>query len=103
MFDLDPLLTMQVPDGTPLMMAVMGWDDLAYVVVMIILSLISYYLNRKKQQEPTAPKPAGIEDFTVPTAEVGREIPVLFGTRWIKSPNVVWYGNLKIEAKKEKY
>jgi len=99
---LEQLKTLQVPDGVTPLMAVMGWDDLAYVVVMLVLSMISYYISRKNQPEPVAPKPAALEDFSVPTAEIGREIPVLFGTRWIKSPNVVWYGDLMIEAKKEK-
>ena len=36
-----------------------------------------------------------MNEIDVPTAEEGREIPVLFGCRRIKSPNVVWYGDLK--------
>ena len=99
---LDQLKTLQVPDGITPVMAVMGWDDLIYIAVMLVLSMVSYYISRKNQPEPVAPKPAALEDFSVPTAEVGREIPVLFGTRWIKSPNVVWFGDLMIEAKKEK-
>jgi hypothetical protein len=99
---LEQLKTLQVPDGVTPLMAVMGWDDIIYVAVMLILSMVSYYISRKNQPEPVAPKPAALEDFSVPTAEIGREIPVLFGTRWIKSPNVVWYGDLMIEAKKEK-
>lgn len=99
---LEQLKTLQVPDGVTPLMAVMGWDDIIYIAVMLILSMVSYYISRKNQPEPVAPKPAALEDFSVPTAEIGREIPVLFGTRWIKSPNVVWYGDLMIEAKKEK-
>jgi hypothetical protein len=41
-------------------------------------------------------KPATESQFEVPTAEEGRPIPVLFGTRRLSSPNVVWYGDLKI-------
>jgi hypothetical protein len=43
-----------------------------------------------------------LDDITAPTAEEGREIPVLFGTRDIKGPNVVWYGDLKTTAVKKK-
>ncbi len=43
-------------------------------------------------------KPATASEFNVPTAEEGRAIPVLFGTRRLTSPNVVWYGDLKIVA-----
>ena len=33
-------------------------------------------------------------DFTVPTAQEGKNIPVLFGTRRISGPNVCWYGDI---------
>ena len=99
---LETLKTMQIPECMTPVTAIMGWDDLAYVVIMLVLSMVSYYINRRNQQKPVAPKPAALEDFSVPTAEIGREIPVLFGTRWIKSPNVVWYGDLGIIPKKEK-
>ncbi len=47
-------------------------------------------------------KPAGLGDVTAPTAEEGIEIPVLFGTRDLNGPNVVWYGDLKTVAIKSK-
>ena len=43
----------------------------------------------------TTPPAAGLGDFDVPVATDGKEIPVLFGTREITQPNVVWYGHLK--------
>lgn len=46
-------------------------------------------------------KPADESEFDIPTAEEGREIPVLFGTRRLDSPNVVWWGDLKSVAIKE--
>lgn len=53
------------------------------------------------QPKQDAPKAATLEDFQIPTAEEGRTIPVLFGTRMISGANVVWYGNLdKKEIKK---
>lgn len=64
------------------------------VVWWIATSIISYALRPK----PPSPKPAGLGDFTLPTAEQGREIPVLFGTRDITGPNIVWYGHLKTKA-----
>jgi hypothetical protein len=48
--------------------------------------------------KPQNAKPAGLSDVQVATAEVGREIPVLFGTRDLTGPNVVWYGHLKTKA-----
>lgn len=53
---------------------------------------------------PQAPKnqvkPAAFDDFEVPTAKAGREIPVLFGTRDITGANVVWYGDLRTKKVK---
>jgi hypothetical protein len=50
----------------------------------------------------TTPKAAGIDAFNVTTAQIGREFPVLFGTRKLTGPNIVWYGDLKSVAVKEK-
>lgn len=68
-----------------------GWSML---VVFIISALVSYALAPK----PIQPKPSALEDFDIPTAEQGRDVPVIFGTVTVKDPNVVWYGNLRSEA-----
>lgn len=68
------------------------------VILWVVTAIISYALTPK----PKGPKAAGLSDFQVPTAEIGREIPVLFGTRDITGPNVVWYGDLKTKAVKAK-
>ena len=65
----------------------MSWIYLAYLVATFV---ISYALTPNPQSAP----PPGIGEIKAPTAEVGREIPVLFGTRDIDSPNVVWYGDV---------
>lgn len=70
-----------------------------YIVVWVVAMAVSYALQPKQQ---STIKPAGLGDFTVPTAEDGREIPVLFGTRDVKGPNVVWYGDLRVVAVKKK-
>ena len=66
----------------------MAWVYALYFVVALV---ISYSLTPKPQNA----KLAGLEEIQVPTAEVGREIPVLFGTRDLTGPNVVWYGDLR--------
>ena len=66
----------------------MAWVYALYFVVALV---ISYSLTPKPQNT----KPAGLEEIQAPTAEVGREIPVLFGTRDLSGPNVVWYGDLR--------
>ena len=62
-----------------------------YIVVFIVALVVSYSMMPK----PENAKPAGLGDVTAPTAEVGREIPVLFGERDLDGPNVVWYGHFR--------
>lgn len=52
--------------------------------------------------KPQTQPPAGLGDFDVPTAEDGREIPVVFGTINVKSPNVTWFGHFKSIAVRKK-
>ena len=52
--------------------------------------------------QPENAKPAGLGDVTAPTAEVGREIPVLFGERDLEGPNIVWYGHFRAVPIKKK-
>jgi len=61
-----------------------------YFAAMMTLA----YLTRPKIEKP---KPLGLEKFDIPTAEEGRPIQVLFGKKYIASPNVVWYGHLKTQ------
>lgn len=68
-----------------------------YIAVFIVAMVVSYSMAPKPQTAP----PAGLGDINVPTAEVGREIPVLFGTRILKGPNIVWYGHLRSVAVKK--
>ena len=70
----------------------MGWE--IYVVAFVVGLLVSSALVPKPQTRP----PAALEDIEVPTAEEGIEIPVLFGTRDISGPNVVWFGDFRSEA-----
>ena len=69
-----------------------------YIVVSIVALSDSYSLGPR----PDSAKPAGLGDVTAPTAEVGREIPVLFGERDLEGPNIVWYGHFRAVAIKKK-
>lgn len=64
----------------------MIWWYLAVFVVALVIGLSAV---PKVQTQ----KPAGLGDINVPTAEIGREIPVLFGTRDLRGPNAVWEGD----------
>jgi len=69
------------------------------IIVALVVSLVVSYAMASRVKANHA-DPAGLGDFDVPTAEVGREIPVLFGTRDLGGPNVVWYGDLKVKKVK---
>jgi hypothetical protein len=71
------------------------------VIGWIATAVIVYALTPKPRM-PKDAAPATIDDFDFPTAEDGREIPVLFGTRETSGPNVVWYGDLVTENITEK-
>lgn len=64
----------------------------------IIIAVASYFLNLVLAPKPQNAKPASLEDFDIPTAEEGIEIPVVFGTVNIRNPNVMWYGDFDSDA-----
>jgi len=57
----------------------------------LLLSYLAYLLRPK----PQPPKPGTIEESDVPVANAADPIPKIYGTVWVKSPNVVWYGDLR--------
>lgn len=69
-----------------------------YIVVFVVALVAAFAMMPKPQSQP----PAGLGDIKAPTAEEGREIPVLFGTRDVEGPNVVYYGGLRSVAVKAK-
>ena len=68
---------------------------LAYLAVMVIGSIIAYALAPK----PPKQKAPMLGDFDVPTAELGRAIPWVFGTKRVRDPNCIWYGDLEVRTK----
>lgn len=67
-------------------------------IALVVSLAVSYALRPKPPSQP----PAGLDEIKAPTAEAGREIPVLFGRRRIGGSNVVWYGHLRTIAIKKK-
>jgi len=61
-----------------------------FLYLLILGPIGSFFAMKPKELIPDS-KP-----FDVPDAEVGTSIPVLFGTRAIKSPFVAWYGDVEI-------
>jgi hypothetical protein len=57
-----------------------------------VIGLAASYAFAPKPQSQPSPT---MDDIQVPTAEVGKDIPVLFGCREMRGPNVLWYGDLR--------
>lgn len=64
---------------------------LVYFIVMVAVTLLSLALA----PGPKSQKPPLLGDFSVPTAQDGRDITMIFGTVWIDDPNIINYGNLR--------
>lgn len=93
-----PVQMMRLQDGREVQI-ISAWINIVVQIgIMIVSALLSYALAPK----PKPPKPASITDFDVPTAQEGREIPVIFGTVWVTGPNVLWYGDLGTAPIKKK-
>lgn len=63
-----------------------------YYIIMLVVSLAVSLAMRPKPQNA---KPPALADFSVPTAEEGRDVQVIFGENWVEDPNVLYYGNLR--------
>lgn len=70
--------------------------------IQLALLVVSYFISAALAPKPPVPKPAAIEDFDVPVAEQGRPVLAVFGTVTLTGPNVLWYGDLRTSAIKEK-
>ena len=73
------------------------WLTLLFQIVLFV----AVELLRPKPEFEDA-KPAGLGDFSFPTATEGRVIPLLWGTVRVDGPNTVWYGDLDQIAITEK-
>ena len=64
--------------------------------VNLIMLLVSSVVSAALAPKPPKPEAATIEDVDIPTADEGKEIPVVFGEVEIKNANVLWYGDLRV-------
>lgn len=63
---------------------------------------LAFVISRAMAVKTQSPTRYGLDDVEAPTADLGGKIYVLFGTRELGSPNVVWYGDFKSKAVKQK-
>ncbi|WP_458730081.1 phage tail protein [Pseudomonas brenneri] len=62
-----------------------------FQIIMLVIAVAMMFVGSKVKDDR---KPAGLEDFTFPTA-AERPIQVLYGTRKLGGANVLWYGDLR--------
>jgi len=78
----------------------MWWLLVKTIFKAVAMIVIGELLRPKPKFE--SPKPNSLGDFNFPTAQEGRTIPNGWGTFKCEGPNVTWYGDLKVEAIKQK-
>ena len=71
---------------------------LGRLLLAIVFTYIAYLLTPK----PPGPERSTLEDFDIPKAVEGVEIPKIFGTILVDEPQVAWYGDLELVAIKAK-
>jgi hypothetical protein len=70
-----------------------------WFIAMWIVKLVSIYLVvRSLMAKPNSPQPKGLSDFSFPTTDPSRAIPVVFGTVKLTGPAVLWYGDFHAEG-----
>jgi len=75
----------------------MAWWVVAAKIAGSIL--VSELLRPKPKIEDARPK--GLGDFNFPTTSERRKIPVVWGTRQLKAPNITWYGDFVADPQSE--
>lgn len=66
---------------------------LKVIFVILVLASLALSIYQALQKPPEPPTPSPQEVANMPTAEQGMDVPVLFGTYWIRKSNVVWWGD----------
>lgn len=74
------------------------WPAIGKLLLGIALSYVVSLFAPK----PKPPAPASLEDFQIPQTTEGTEVGVTYGTVWIENAHVVWYGDLRTVAIKDK-
>ena len=73
---------------------IVWWIWAIYIIIVLALAVGMAMMAGQKQPKVQA------KTLEVPTTEIGKPIGVLFGTRLILAPHVVWWGDLRIKKVK---
>lgn len=60
--------------------------------------ILGYWVLSYFMPKPQTQAPQGLSSVQAPIAQEGATIAVLFGTKTVSGPNVVWFGNFKTQA-----
>lgn len=66
------------------------------LIAWIGVAVFSELIRPKPKFEDA--RPAGEGDFSFPTATEGRSVPLVWGRVRLRSPNLIWYGNIRNQA-----
>lgn len=61
-------------------------------IVFSLFTMLWGMIFPSKPKEPIK----GIQPLAVPDTTIGKTIPILFGSRMIKDPSIVWWGDVHI-------
>jgi hypothetical protein len=67
---------------------------LEYLLTWIVTTVLSSLLAPRPKVQDAQPGQIGEKD--IPIASQDAPIPVLFGTRVLSQPNVVWWGDVRV-------
>ena len=80
-------------------------DPLTIFIIQTVLAAVLVFATRPKAPKPPRQQqgapPPGLGDFSIPTAQEGRPIPIVWGERFVEGSNVTWYANLTTKEIKE--
>lgn len=65
-----------------------------FIAIVLLIAVLATMPRPPAQNQA----PAGINQFQVPTAQEGKPIAVLFGTKDIDGSNCVWFGDIRSVA-----
>jgi len=65
-----------------------------YLITWVVTTVLSALLAPRPKVQDALPGQIGEKD--IPMASQNAPIPVLFGTRILSQPNVVWWGDVRV-------
>lgn len=65
------------------------------IISWVVTSVLSAWLAPKPKMQDAQPGQIGDKD--IPMASADAPIPVVFGTRVVSQPNVVWWGDVRAD------